>query len=237
MTHSSALVAVAALLLVWPMMAAAQTPGSPSAPTVSVTGEGIVRRAPDQARVRIGAEGRSARPTDAQSIANTAMTAVQGKLAALGLPKDAIRTMTVSVQMEFDYVEGKQKPRGYVARNVIEVRVDDLKRLGEVLDISVAAGATTLFGLEWGLKDRAQAEREALTLAVTDAMARADAVAAGAKRTVDRLVRIEESGAVMSPVRPQMADRTMAFSASASTPVAEGEIEIRGNVVVTVALK
>jgi uncharacterized protein len=209
---------------------------SPVEPVVVVHGDGLVRRAPDRALVRIGAESRSRAPKEAQAASATAMTAVQEKLLAAGLPREALRTVVLSLQQEFDYTDGKQTPRGYVARHVIEARVDDLAILGDVLDASVGAGATSVHGLEFGLKQRAAVEREALTLAVADALARADAAAGGARRAVDRILRIEE-GAPISVVRPQaMMDRQM-MSAAPATPVVEGEIEIRAQVVVTASLK
>ena len=121
------------------------------------------------------------------------MSAVLQKIAAAGIPKDAVRTLVVSLQQEFDYSGGRQTPRGYLARNVVEVRVDDLTRLGDVLDASVSSGATSIQGLQFDLKERTKIEREALTRAVADAMARADAAAAGARRTVDRVIRIDET--------------------------------------------
>ncbi len=52
------------------------------------------------------------------------MTAVIQKIVAVRHSKDAIKTTAIDLQMEFDYANGKQTPRGYVARNTIEVRVD-----------------------------------------------------------------------------------------------------------------
>jgi uncharacterized protein YggE len=125
-----------------------------------------------------------------------------------------------------------------VARNVIEVRVDDLGRLGEVMDASVGSGATSIQALRFDLKARDAVEREALTLAVSDAMARATAAAAGARRTVDRVVRIDETRAPVARPESQMfAARTAGDSVAPPTPVAEGELEIRAQVTLTVAIK
>src|SRR5215203_6668646 len=113
----------------------AQAPADPS--QVIVTGEGRVKATPDQAWITIGAENRSKISKEAQQRNAEAMTAVQQKIAAFGVSKDAIRTTAIDLQMEFDYANGKQTPRGYVARNTIEVRVDDLTKLGDVLDAVV----------------------------------------------------------------------------------------------------
>ena len=89
--------------------------------------------------------------------------------------------------------------RGYIVRNQIEVRVDDLDKLGAVIDAAGASGATSIAGLRFDLKDRAVVERDALRLAVEDAMARARAIAAGAKATLGPILRIEEQGEMHEP--------------------------------------
>jgi uncharacterized protein YggE len=215
----------------------AQANNTPEPPVIVVSGEGVVKAAPDQAFVRIGAETRSKVSKEAQTQNAAAMTAVQQRLASAGIGKDAIRTVSFDLQMEFDYSNGKQTPRGFVARNTIDVRVDDLARVGDVLDAATATGATTIHGLRFELKNRPALEREALQRAVSDGMARAESAAAGAKRSVDRVVRIEETG-MRGPMPPQpmMAMRANMEPAPV-TPIAAGEIEIHAQVNVTVAIK
>ena len=79
------------------------------------------------------------------------------RLRKAGVPADAIRTVGYDLQQEFDFVNNKRVSRGYVARNSIEVRVDDVYRVGELLELSVGQGATTVGGLRFDLKERAQA--------------------------------------------------------------------------------
>ena len=231
---------VAAICGVWLAcagIAQAQATAANEPPVIVVGGEGVVKAAPDQVFVRIGAETRSKVSKEAQAQNAAAMTAVQQRLASAGVAKDAIRTVAFDLQMEFDYSNGKQTPRGFVARNTIDVRVDDLARVGDVLDAVTASGATTIHGLRFDLKNRPALEREALQRAVSDGMARAESAAAGAKRTVDRVVRIEEIG-MRGPMPPQpmMAMRAN-VEAVPVTPIVAGEIEIRAQVNVTVAIK
>lgn len=205
-------------------------------PSIAVSGEGVVAVAPDQAWVRIGSEARSKNSKDAQQRNAEAMTAVQQKLTSLGLTKDAIRTVAIDLQLEFDYQNGRQTTRGYVARNTIEVRVDDLTKLGEVLDAAVGSGATMMHGLRFDVKDRKAVEDQALQRAVTNGLAKAETMASAAKRTIDRVLRIEEQFVGGGGPQPMM-ERAMMARADASTPVAAGEIEIRAQVRVTVAVK
>jgi uncharacterized protein YggE len=166
------------------------------------------------------------------------MTAVQQKMTALGIPKDAIRTLAIDLQMEYDYANGRQTPRGYVARNTIEVRVDDIARAGDILDAAVGSGATSVSGVRFDLKDRSTAERQALRLAVSDARGRADAAAAGAGLKVDHVVRIEEQRILMPEPRPfGMARQSMTAEMSAAPPIAAGELEVRATVMMTSSIK
>ena len=226
------------LLSAAPAMAQNTMNNTPDPPVIVVRGEGIVRSAPDQLWIRIGAESRSKNPKEAQQQNAEAMTAVQAKLASAGIQKDAIRTIAVSLQQEYDYVSGRQIPRGYVARNTIEVRVDDLSKAGEVMDASVGSGATSIQGTRFDVKQRDSLEREALKRASADALARAEATASGVKRAVDRVLKIEEGGAARY-VPPQPMERSFAAGGAAAppTPIAEGEIEIRAQVTLTVAIK
>lgn len=220
-----------------PSLVAAQAPQLPE-PVVVVTGEGTVKAAPDVAWVTIGAESRSKNPKEAQTLNATAMSAVHQKLIDARIPKEAIRTLSVDVQQEVDWVDGKRVLRGYVARNTIEVRVDDVTRVGEVLDLSVGTGATSVQGLRFDVKDRASLERDALRRAVADGRARAEAAAAGAGAAIGRVVRIEEPGVErMPPPQPYMMARAAMADAKEATPVAAGEIEIRARVTLTASIK
>src|SRR4029078_4491268 len=128
------------------------------------------------------------------------MTPVLAKLKSSGVAADAIRTIAYDVQYGWDFVNGKRVGKGYVPRSTVEVRVDNVERVAEYLEVAVASGATSLGGVRFDLKDRAKLEREALRLAVADARARADGAAPGAGRTVERIVRIEEGGVEGGPV-------------------------------------
>jgi uncharacterized protein YggE len=233
MSGTGALLFASSLALAVPV-AAQDTAAIPS---IVTSGEATVRRAPDQAFVTVAVESRSKNPREAQRLNAETMTAVQQRLLASGVAKEAVRTLGYSIQQEFDYPNGRRVPREFVARNALEVRVEPVDKAGDVIDAAVQAGATSVSGVRFELKDRAGAEREALRMAVADARGRADAVAAGAGRSVDRVLRIEEARPGMAPPpRPMMMARAAA-DASVETPVEPGTIEIRAQVTLTVSIK
>ena len=213
--------------------ASTQTEG----PVVITTGEGVVKLAPDRVWVSIAAESRAKSPKEAQRANADAMKAVLDRVKALGLPDDAIRTSGYDLQPEFDYANGKQTIRGYLARNSVEVRVDDISRAGDVLDVAVASGATNVSGVRFDLKDRGAPEREALRSAVADARRRADAAAFGAGMKVDRVVRIEEHRSMTPEPRPMMMARQSMVADAGTPPLVPGEIEVRVSVTLTSSIK
>jgi uncharacterized protein YggE len=217
---------------------AAQEPARPQEPMVTTVGEATVRRPPDRAFITISVETRAKSPRDAQRLNAEAMTAVQQRLGQARLGGDAIRTTGYNIQQEFDFVQGKRVPREFVARNGLDVRVDDVARTGEILDAVVESGATSVSGVRFDLKDRDGAEREALRLAVADARARAEAAVSGAGRSIDRVLRIEDSrDSNIGPPRPMMMTMARSAEAAAPTPIEPGFIEIHARVTLTASMK
>jgi uncharacterized protein YggE len=232
-------IVLSTLFLVAGAAASAAQSVPPGPPVVVVRGEGEVRTPPDVAFITLATEHRAAAAKDAQAQGATVMTAVQQRLAAAGLAKDAIRTLSYDLQPQFDYVNGKQVARGFLARNVIEVRVDQVTRVGELLEIVVTAGGTTVQGVRFDVKDRTQLERQAISRAVADARARAVAAAEGAGTTIVAVVRIEESGVISRPIEPPMM-RMAADSIAAAPPpppIAAGEVVVRATVTLTASIK
>ena len=226
---------IAAICLATATHAFAQDPALPVSPVVVTIGQATIMAAPDRAFVTIAAESRSKISGDAQRMNAEAMTAVMAKLQQAGVPKDAIRTVSYDLQPEFDYANGRQTLRDYAARNAIEVRLDDMTRVGAVLDAAGSGGATSIGGIRFDLKTRDAVEREALKQAVADARARAEAAASGAGRSIDRVVRIQEEGAPEMP-RPMMR-MTAGAGAGPVTPIEASTIEIRARVTLTAVLK
>ena len=215
-----------------PAVRAAAVCRSGAAPVIVTSGEGVVKRAPDRAWVTIGAESHA--KTAQRSAARQHRRDDGGdrsSIKAAGIPADAIQTSGYNLQPEFDYVNGKQTLRGYVARNQVQVRVDTLAKTGDIMAAAVVNGATTVSGVRFDLKDRDGAEREALRLAVRDARRRADALASwrGRRRSSACIRHRRTAGDASAPC----ADGRWPLGDDAGgirprpCPIEAGEIEIR----------
>jgi len=228
------LTSVLVLALAAPV-AAQQAPASP--PVIVTTGEGVVKKAPDRAWVTIAAENRAKTASEAQRLNSEAMASVIEKIKASGVTADAIQTTGYNLQPEFDYANGRQTLKGYLARNQVQVRLDVPAKTGDVISAAVGTGATNVSGVRFDLKDRDSVEREALRMAVSDARRRAESAAAGANVQIDRVIRIEEQRDMGDVVRPMPMAMMRAEVGQPAAPIEAGEIEVRARVTLTATIR
>lgn len=202
--------------------------------TLTVTGRGEVFAAPDEARVTVGVTTQARTAVVAMRDNSEAMTAVLARLAEAGIAAADLQTTTLTLQPVFDYGstrEGAQRISGFVAANVLSVRVRDLGALGGVLDAALSDGANTLGGIQFGLADDRALRDAARRAAVADAMAKAQVLASAAGVTLGAVEEIAEGGGG-GPVPFARMDMAM----SESVPVAPGELSTEAMVSMTWAI-
>ncbi len=207
-------------------------------PSISTQGEASFKLAPDVAWITLTAEARAPKPGEAQRKAAEAMTSVQAAVKAIGVAPNALKTSQYSLQPEMEYVNGSSRVKDYLARNSLEVRVDDIEKIGAVIDAAGASGAASVSGMRFDVKNRATVEREALAAAARDGLDRARAIASGLGQTIGAVIRVQDQRVyrnVESFVVNGGADRMAAQMPP--TPIAPGDIEIKAQMILTVAIK
>ncbi len=218
---------LAPLTLLMASLAVAQ----PAPPTLSadatlleVNAHGETTRAPDLAQVSAGVVTENVDANGAMRANAQRMSAVIAALKQAGVVERDIQTSNISLEPQ--YRNGpNQKPTitGYQVSNTVNVRLRDLAKIGDVLDVLVKLGVNQINGPTFSLDKPDAAMDEARADAVKHAQARADLYAAATGLKVRRIVRISESGENAHPPRPMMMSRAMLASSSEPTPVASGE--------------
>jgi uncharacterized protein YggE len=200
--------------------------------TVSVTGTGTVETAPDMATLMIGVTTQAATAAEALAANSEATEAVIARLTASGVEPRDMQTSNLSINPNWSgYDSSTPTISGYVAMNLLTVRVRALDTTGAVLDAAVADGANTLNGMTFGLADPEPVLNEARKEAVADASAKAELLAAAAGVKLGEVVSITDAGTMSDP-SPMYRD---AVSAS-PVPVVGGELGLVANVSVTWAI-
>ena len=201
---------------------------------ITVSGAGLASGIPDVAEVTIGVSVTKGAVKDARAQAAEAMTAVIDAVKKLGVADKDVATLNLSLSPVYDYNTGNSAPKltGYQFSNSIRVTVRELDKLSAVIDGSAAVGATTIQSIEFRIDNPRRLEVEARKLAMADARAKADALAALAGVSIRGVASISESTDGPVPPRPMFA-MAMARREAAPTPVEAGTTEVPIHVTVS----
>ena len=212
------------------------TPVSSAGPaSVRAAGDGVVYAKPDQAKIDIGVvtQAATAQAAGAQNAAQT--QAVLDRLHSVLGSKADIRTISYSLNPNYQYPHDGGKPTidGYNASNTVEIISDDLAGIGKVVDAATAGGANQIERLQFLLKDEKPARAEALRKAAQEARSNAEAMAGALGLRLGRVLSLEQT--TSQPNRPFLA--MAAELPPAATPIEAGAIEVRASVTLTVAVE
>jgi hypothetical protein len=198
----------------------------PAEHTLSVTGNGKVTLTPDIATVQLGVLTERQSAKAARQAAAVAMTNVVDAIRKLGIDDKDIATANISLSPVYNYPNNATPTiRGYQLQNTVTVTVRKLDQLGDLLDNSVVAGATTINGITFDVADRAAAEAQARDAAVADAKAKADTLANGLGVRIVGVASVSEQ--VSTPVWYGRSVAGEALGAAdASTPVMPGTTDV-----------
>lgn len=197
---------------------------------VTVTGEATVEAAPDMATISLGVTTEGQTAAEAMTANSKALQAVVERLKAAGIEDRDLQTSNLSLNPNWVGYDSGSTPKiaGYVASNMLNVRVRALDGLGSVLDASIADGANTLNGISFELAQPRPALDEARKAAVADARARAALLIEAAGGTLGKIVSITENSGYGSPMPMFKSD-----AAAAPVPVAAGQIGLSASVTIS----
>ena len=204
--------------------------------TISVTGRGEVKAAPDRVSVAFAVETTAARAADAAAENAKRSAAVTAAVKPLLAPEDTVTTTRYAIEPRYDAPRPGEtrEPRitGYVARNEVAVESRQVDRVGALIDAATAAGANRIGGLQLSLAKHTELLRAALEQAGADARAQAESVAKGLGVRLKALVSASSSPAPV-PVPRRFEASAMAAEARQATPIEPGELAVSATLLVT----
>jgi uncharacterized protein len=210
----------------------------PPVSSIRVTGDARVTAKPDRVQIDIGVTTRAALSQDAASQNAHDVDTVLAAVRKVGGPTASLRTISYALTPNYRYhpKEGEPTIEGYTALNVVQVTLDDLTKIGAVIDAATHAGANRIQGIQFTLRDQDTVRAQALREAATRARAEVDVLAAALGVKVLRILSVEESSPRVMPVRVYngAASRAMAADAAAPTPVEAGTLDITADVTLSV---
>lgn len=133
--------------------------------TITVNTEGKITVTPDTAKVSISVvtDGKSADEVQKRNTEN--MNRVIDYVKSLGVEAKDIKTTYYNLYPKYDYIGGRQVAAGYTVTKSAEIKVRDLKKVGEVVTGTVSRGANQVQGVDFLVdnpeKFKAEARKEA----------------------------------------------------------------------------
>ncbi|NLK08741.1 MAG: SIMPL domain-containing protein [Firmicutes bacterium] len=207
---------------------------------VHVRGQGSIKVEPDLAHVSLGVTTEHEVAEEAQGLNALHMRNILDELEKLGIASKDIETSYFNVFPVYKYdQEAGNQLTGYRVSNTIRVQLEDLSLVGEVIDKSIAAGATNVNNVQFTVKDEEQWIEEALTLAVKDARRKAEIMAAAADEKLGLVMVIRDPGTSFEPylIKEQAISRMALMDSSAPTPIQPGQLDVSARVEIIYALE
>ena len=193
--------------------------------TISLTGHGEVRMAPDLAIVTVGVMSSAATARESLDANTKAMEGVMASLKAAGIEMRDIQTSNFMVNPRYDYGQNNSQPPkvvGYDVSNNVTVTLRKLESLGAVLDQVVSSGSNQINGVMFQVSKPEAPTDEARKLAVADAQRKAKVYTDAGGVALGQIVSLSEGGGYQPPV-PVYAKTMRAEGMSADVPIAQGQ--------------
>lgn len=227
------------LLFTQPTPALAQETIDGSQPTrsVSVNGSGQVDAEPDVAVVTLGVETEAEAADEALSQNSEQMQALVTALTEAGIAEEDIQTQTVRLQPRYENTAptpqsaGGETPQvtGYIATNLVEVRIMETANVGTVLDAAIAAGGNRIETIRFTISDQSELLQQAREAAWADAEQKAQQFAELAGAELGDVLTISSFEQPFQPV-PQLATASAAVDA---VPIQPGTQTVQVQIQVT----
>jgi uncharacterized protein YggE len=190
--------------------AASPRPSGVLQPYMRFTGSGTTTMRPDRGTISFSTHGIGDTLLEAQNQASQAMAALISRLHADGVP---------GIEMQTNGVNGFKRSNvaGYAANQSLTVTVRDVSKIGKLLADGAATGAQATSGVDFSATDMRRSYDDALSVAIGDARAKAEAAAKAAGLHVSGVVSVDET---------QQSQPYYGVQYSAAAPVAEGAVRV-----------
>lgn len=221
----------AAAALAAPLAGAQTLAMEPAARGITVVGEGVASASPDLAVVRLGVTTRAATAAEALRAHEADMARVLDRVRSFGIDD---RDITIESLMLGDFY-GPNGPDGYQAVRVVSVTTGDLARVPDLVASVVGEGANRLDGLVYTLRDAEPLTLRALDLAMAQARAKAERLAAAAGLAIVGVEAVEEQVGGLRPPLPVTARAQAMDGAGNPAAYSTGSAEVRVAVTVRFA--
>lgn len=196
---------------------------------IEVSADGAVETEPDRATLHVGVEATGESADEVNDELRRDAETLRETFDELGIPQENVESGRFDVRQ-------RRRESGFEGRHSFQVALDDVDRVGEVIDEVIAAGADDVGRVRFGLQDetRERLRNEALDRALENADVEASHVAANRNVEITGTRSVSTTNVDVAPVRaPVEYDAEMADDADAPpTEIDSGPVSVSASVTV-----
>jgi uncharacterized protein YggE len=217
--------------------ATAQERPIPQPSTITVNGEATIAAEPDQAQIDLGVTTQARTAPEASKDNAERSARVLAEVKRILGKGDEARTSGYALNPQYRYPQGgKPEIVGYIASNIVRVKMAKVDDVGKLIDAAMAAGANSISRLVFTLKDEEAIRLEALRQASAKARTKAEAIAASLGLRILRISAVSEGERSLQPILRQ-APMARAEVSAAPTPIEPGTVEVHSTVTLTIEVE
>jgi uncharacterized protein len=212
---------------------------TPNIKTMSVSGSVTKMVTPDKVEIILSVETLDLLATKSQADNALIADKVKSTLESLSSVRAQVKTISYSVNEEFEWNDFSKKSTstGYRTVNQIQVTLNgaDISSAGKVIDLAVGAGANRVSSISFGLSKEKELEVRKIALNEASAVAKvkADSIAQGLNITLGKVYSVSENSFYYTPSNYRNDSLAVGSAQDAApTPITAGDVEVNASVAV-----
>lgn len=212
-----------------------------TAAVVTAQGTSVLEVMPDKVSINLNIEARNKTAQEAKDEHDKILDDLIVALFRIGIDRDDIKTVNFNIYPEYDWSEGKQEQKGFIATQQIIVETTDFDKVAAIVDASIDAGALVSY-INFELSEEKQNEYKAKALeeAGKDAKRKAEATASGLDKKLGSLVSVKSQDFNYGPYPYFVAEAgraSVADAKQAAISITPTDIEVRATIEVEYKLR
>jgi len=214
---------------------------SSSGATVSAQGASLLEASPDKVSVYLSIEAKNKTAQGAKDAHDKILDEAILQLLRIGLERKDIKTVNFNIYPEYDWANGKNELKGYIARQDIIIEIENFDLVANIVDASITAGAlVSSINFELSQEKQNEYKAQALEEASKDARKKAEATAKGLGKNIGKLISVQGEEFNYGPIiyyRADSAGGSVAEAKQAAISLTPTDIEVSASVKVEYKLR
>ncbi|MGC9403005.1 oxidative stress defense protein [Vibrio genomosp. F10] len=174
---------------------------APNFPHLVTTGYGEVQATPDMAEFTVRVVETTMTAEQAKQSVDTVVDDFIAQLSQHGVTSESINSSNLYLTPQYHYPKkGKPELVGYRASRTVTVKVDDLTKLNQYLDVALNEGINQVDAIRLKVRDESRYQQQARLAAIKDANAKAKSLAQGFEQEIGGVWRIDYNMPSTQPV-------------------------------------